>query len=197
MDAMINITSNDFQDSILTHFGILRQFQETGFPIIQNIVDRLSHCFTNHGKVLFVGNGGSAADCQHLAGEFAGRFKKNRRPLAAMSLAGDIAVLTCIANDYDYESVFSRQVEALGNEGDILWAFSTSGASRNVVKAAEVGIDRGLKIISFTGSKSSPLERKSDICLCAGTDNTAHAQEIHQVAYHIICRYLDSMYDEE
>ncbi|MDX1618581.1 MAG: SIS domain-containing protein, partial [Balneolaceae bacterium] len=131
---------------------------------------------------------------QHIAGELVGRFEKERPPLPAISLASDTSVMTCIANDYEYESLFARQVEALARPGDLLWALSTSGESPNILRAAEWAKENGITVISFTGCNESTLENISDHCLCVGTRNTARVQEIHQLAYHIICRYLDNVH---
>lgn len=185
-----------FYDSINLHQEILKRYRKTGFPVICKIVNALSKCFHNNGKLLLIGNGGSAADCQHIAGELAGRYKLNRIPLPAISLVGDSSVLTCIANDYNYEFVFSRQIEALANKNDIIWAFSTSGSSPNILNAVKIGRKNDVFVISFTGKKNSPLEKMSDVCLCAETEDTGHAQEIHQIAYHIVCQYIDEMYKE-
>lgn len=192
----MDIKEEIFLNAISSHLDLLDEFKKNNFTVIQKIIDRITTCFEKEGKLLLVGNGGSAADCQHIAGELVGRFKMNRRPLAALSLTNDTSVLTCIANDYDYESVFSRQLEALAKPQDILWALSTSGSSANVVKAAQLAKEKDLIVIAFTGKDNSLLEKISDICLCAGTAETAHAQEIHQIAYHIICNYLDDIYTD-
>jgi D-sedoheptulose 7-phosphate isomerase len=193
----MNNTANIFSEEISYHVELVNKFKEKGFAAIEQIVDCLSACFDNGGKVLLMGNGGSAADCQHIAGELVGRFKINRSALPAISLACDTAVLTCISNDFDYESVFSRQVKALAEPQDLLWAISTSGSSSNVLKAVKWANEREITVISFTGKKDSPLEEISDICLCAGTPKTAQAQQIHQISYHIICGYLDQIYDND
>lgn len=192
----MDITEEIFLESISCHEGILNRFKKKGFPVIHTIIGHLVACFENEGKVLLAGNGGSAADCHHIAGELVGRFKKNRRPIPAQSLVSDTSVLTCIANDYDFNSVFSRQIEALAESRDLLWVLSTSGTSPNIMKAVQTAKENEMKVIAFTGRVDSPLEQISDICLCAGTEKTAHAQEIHQVAYHIICTYLDKIYAE-
>lgn len=190
----MNLSEKVFSASITKHDEAVQKFKKAGFPIIREIVEKLSTCFENRGKVLLIGNGGSAADCQHIAGELVGRFRRNRKPLPAISLASDTSVLTCIANDFDFESAFSRQVMALADKEDLLWAFSTSGSSANILKAVEIARDKNIPVVSFTGTENSPLEKNSDVCLCAGTNETGHAQEIHQMTYHIICKYLDELY---
>jgi D-sedoheptulose 7-phosphate isomerase len=151
----------------------------------------VTETFEAGGALYLCGNGGSAADAQHIAGEFVGRFQSERRALPAVALSTDTSVLTCLANDYDYERVFARQVEALVQPGDILWAFSTSGASPNVLKAVDAARDRGARVVAFTGRKDSPLEDRADLCLCADAPRTARSQEIHQLAYHIICDLVE------
>ena len=112
-------------------------------------------------------------------------------PLPAVALSTDSSVLTCIANDYDYDTVFARQVEAYAKTGDVLWAFSTSGASPNILKAAEAARSKGAQVIAFTGRLDSPLEQLADVCFCADAKLTARSQEIHQLAYHIICDLVE------
>jgi len=144
--------------------------------------------------VYICGNGGSAADAQHIAGEMVGRFRRERKALAAVALSTDTSILTSVANDYAYEDVFARQVEALLKEGDILWAFSTSGASKNVVKAAQLAKEKGAFVLAFTGRADSKLEQIADICFCADAESTARSQEIHQLAYHIICDLVEQSF---
>lgn len=190
-----NLSDNHvFLQAINAHEKAVDHFRDNGHRIIAEITESLVQCFENGGKVLLAGNGGSAADCQHIAGELAGRFKMQRKPLPAISLSTDTSVITCIANDFDYATIFSRQVDAIGGKGDIFWAFSTSGASPNILKAIDIAKKKELITISFTGKPESRLEKESHLCLCAHTDDTGHAQEIHQLAYHIICRYVDSFY---
>ncbi|MDD5458223.1 MAG: SIS domain-containing protein [Phycisphaerae bacterium] len=161
---------------------------------IQKAAELVISCFQQGGKVLLCGNGGSAADSQHIAGEFVGRFRKNRQPLPAVALCADTAVITCIANDYSFDEIFSRPVEALGKKGDILWAFSTSGSSANVLKAAEKAKEKNIKILAFTGKANSKLEAMADVCICASAELTCIAQEMHQIVYHLICEMIDELY---
>lgn len=174
-----------------THRSMVAQFERSGIETIVAAADAIIETFQRQGTLYLCGNGGSAADAQHIAGEMVGRFRTQRRPLPAVALSTDTSVLTCIANDYDYESVFARQVEALVKAGDILWGLSTSGASPNVLKAAEAAKRKGARIIAFTGRKDSRLQAMADICLCAEADVTARSQEIHQLAYHIICDLVE------
>lgn len=179
------------RQTIDEHKALVAQFERAGAAIIGRIAEMIAQSLTEGGILYLCGNGGSAADAQHIAGEFVGRFRTERRALPAVALSTDTSVLTCIANDYDYESIFARQVEALVREGDVLWAFSTSGTSANVLKAAEAARCKGARIIAFTGRSSSPLENMADLCLCADARATARSQEIHQLAYHIVCDLVE------
>jgi D-sedoheptulose 7-phosphate isomerase len=151
----------------------------------------ITAAFLAGNKVLLAGNGGSAADCQHIAGEFVGRFKKERKALPAIALSTDTSILTALLNDYGPEIIFSRQVEALGAEGDVLIAFSTSGSSPNILKAAAAARAKGMKVIGFTGSKGAKLKAKSDVCITAASDDTPRIQECHTTAAHIICGLVE------
>ena len=178
-------------ETIETHKKMLAEFQESGIEKVAAISQAIIRTLKQNGTVYLCGNGGSAADAQHIAGEFVGRFRKERKALAAVALSTDTSVMTCIANDYSYEKVFSRQVEALVRAGDILWAFSTSGTSANVIAAAESAKNKGAYVITFTGRINSKLEQIADICFCAEDESTARSQEIHQLAYHIICDLVE------
>ena len=142
--------------------------------------------------VLLAGNGGSAADAQHLAGELVNRFRFDRPGLAAVSLATDSSVMTAIANDSGYDFVFSRQIEALGRQGDVFWAFSTSGSSPCILKALEVAKNLKITTIGFTGQAGSNMIRLCDIPIVAPSRDTARIQEIHALAGHIICELIEA-----
>ncbi|MEN6338092.1 MAG: SIS domain-containing protein [Phycisphaerales bacterium] len=179
------------REAIETHRAMLTAFESHGIGTVIAMAQAIVQSLQNNGTLYLCGNGGSAADAQHIAGEFVGRFRVDRRPLPAIALSTDTSVLTCIGNDYDYQSVFSRQVEALVRPGDILWAFSTSGTSPNVLKAAEAAKRKGACVLAFTGRISSKLQAMADLCLCAEAAVTARSQEIHQLAYHIICDLVE------
>ncbi len=179
------------RETLDDHRALVAQFERDGVAIAERVAAMIVQSFSRGGTLFLCGNGGSAADAQHLAGEFVGRFRTERRALPAVALTTDTSVLTCIANDYDYESVFARQVEALVRDDDVLWAFSTSGTSANVLKAAKAARRKGARIIAFTGRKRSPLENLADLCLCADAPVTARSQEIHQLAYHIVCDLVE------
>lgn len=142
-------------------------------------------------KVLFAGNGGSAADAQHLAAELVGHFRVERQPLAAFALTTDTSALTAIGNDYGYEHVFARQVLALAHAGDVLVAISTSGNSPNVLLAAEAAKSRGASVIGLTGQGGGKLKPLCDICLCVPSTSTPHIQEAHITLGHILCEIVD------
>ena len=178
-------------DTVETHKKMVAEFEANSLETVFEISQAITKSLKQNGTVYICGNGGSAADAQHIAGEFVGRFRRERKALPAVALSTDTSIITCIANDYTYENVFERQVEALVREGDILWAFSTSGTSKNVIAAAESAKKKGAYVIAFTGRISSKLEQIADICLCAEDESTARSQEIHQLAYHIICDLVE------
>lgn len=142
-------------------------------------------------KIMFCGNGGSAADAQHWAAEIVGRFQKERKGLPAIALTVDTSILTAIANDYGYERVFSRQVEALGNAGDVLVAVSTSGNSANVLAAIEEAKNKGVKTIGMTAAGGGKMAEVCDVCLVIPDKVTARAQEVHSLIGHILCEIVE------
>jgi D-sedoheptulose 7-phosphate isomerase len=151
-------------------------------------------CLRAGGKVMACGNGGSAADAQHFAAELIGRFERERQELAAIALTTDTSILTAVGNDYSYDEVFSKQVRGLGKNGDILLGISTSGNSKNVVKAIEAAKNLSIKIIALTGNgggKIAQLLDKDDIHLCAPSTRTARIQETHLVLLHALCDGID------
>lgn len=180
---------------IREHKRTLAEFEsKTG--VLVAISELIVKAFKNGNCLYLCGNGGSAADCQHIAGELVGRFRKERHPLPAVSLTSDTAVLTSISNDYGYEDVFARQVQGLVRQGDILWAFSTSGSSKNILKAVDAAKAKQASIVAFTGKGGSELEEKSDLCFCPQSQYTSTAQEMHILAYHIICDLVESQFAE-
>ena len=152
-------------------------------------------CVTGGGKVLACGNGGSAADAQHFSAEFIGRFERERPELAAIALTTDTSILTAIANDYDFNVVFSRQVRALGQPGDVLLAISTSGNSANVLAAIEAAHEREMVVIGLTGRGGGKMNlalRDTDVHICVPHERTARVQEVHILALHCICDAVDA-----
>ncbi len=184
-------TKTHIVEAIATHKRMTAEFESRGLETIAAIAEMIVEVLQQNGTIYLCGNGGSAADAQHIAGEFVGRFCRERKALPAVAFSTDTSVLTCIANDYAYDKVFARQTEALVRKGDILWAFSTSGTSANVIAAAQVARDKGGRVIAFTGRAHSELARSADICFCAENESTARSQEMHQLAYHIICDLVE------
>jgi D-sedoheptulose 7-phosphate isomerase len=184
-------TKKHIIEAVETHKKMTADFEKDGFETIAAIAEEITTTLRQGGTVFLCGNGGSAADAQHIAGELVGRFTRERKALAAVALSTDTSILTCIANDYSYEKVFARQAEALVHEGDILWAFSTSGTSANIIAAVQVAREKSARVIAFTGRNGSKLEYMADICFCADAESTARSQEIHQLAYHIICDLVE------
>lgn len=142
-------------------------------------------------KVLICGNGGSAADAQHFAGELISKYLKDRRPLPAVALTTDTSILTAIGNDYGFEYLFARQITALGHPGDVLVAISTSGSSANVLRAIEEARSIGLKVVGFTGARGRTMKEICDVCLNVPSELTPRIQEIHLIAYHFICGLIE------
>ena len=164
---------------------------------ILNASKLIVKAFKSGNKVLMCGNGGSASDAQHFAAELIGRFKSNRPSFAAISLNTDTSALTAIANDYDFTDVFSRQVEGIGKKGDILLAISTSGNSKNIIKAAIQAKKQKLNIISLTGFNTSVLEKNSDLCIKVPSKVTSHIQELHIIVVHLLCILIEKQFFEK
>jgi D-sedoheptulose 7-phosphate isomerase len=159
---------------------------------ITQVAALLRDCLSSGHKLLLFGNGGSAADSQHLAAEFVNRFRIERPPLAALALSTDSSVLTSIGNDYHFEEVFAKQIRALGRRGDVAWGISTSGNSPNVVKALECARAQGLATVGMTG-RGGRLAAVADVVLTVDSDVTARIQETHITLGHIICELVDRM----
>lgn len=153
--------------------------------------DRISEALAAGGKILLFGNGGSAADAQHIAAEFVNRFRIERPPLAALALTTDTSALTAIGNDYDFAEIFSKQVRALGRDGDVAIGISTSGRSANVAAGLRAARETGLATIGMTGRNGGPVGDLSGILLAADSDTTARIQETHIVFAHILCELVD------
>lgn len=161
---------------------------------IADAVEAVVGCITAGGKVLVCGNGGSASDAQHFAAEFVGRFERERPGLAALALTTDSSILTAIGNDYDFNSIYSKQVQALGNPGDVLIAISTSGNSGNVLAAATAAHAKDMTVVALTGrsgGKLGALLTDTDVHICVPHDRTARIQEVHGLALHCLCDAVD------
>ena len=169
---------------------VKRQFIEGNVDTIIKCAEMMANCISSGNKILIFGNGGSAADAQHLAAEFVNRFKIERPPLAAIALTTDTSLLTSIGNDYHFGEIFSKQIEGLGNKNDIAWGFSTSGNSANVIKAIQTAKSRGLKTIGMTG-RGGELAACADQVISAESDDTPRIQEAHITVGHILCELVD------
>lgn len=172
------------------HLDVFRLLADS-VPIIQQAAGAVAVTLSHGGKLMLCGNGGSAADSQHLAAELAGRFVKDRRPLAAVALSTDTSVLTCIANDYSFDDVFSRQVTGLGREGDCLLALSTSGNSGNVLRAAEAARAARIRVIGLLGRDGGALRALCDIPIVVPSSTTARIQEAHIFIGHALCALVE------
>jgi D-sedoheptulose 7-phosphate isomerase len=163
---------------------------------IEEAINLINSSLENGNKILIFGNGGSAADAQHMAAEFIGRYLIERLSLPAIALTTDTSILTAIGNDYDFNEIFSRQCESLVNEGDIIIAISTSGKSKNVILGIEEAKKHGAKIISLTGNDGTILNEKSDICLKIPSNETPRIQEGHRLVIHIICQFVENHFKD-
>lgn len=184
MKELILSELNDHQDTI---DRVIQELQDE----IYNVAEVAIHTLKNGKKILLFGNGGSAGDAQHIAAELTGRYKKERRGLPAIALTTDTSALTAIGNDYGYDKVFSRQVEALARKGDMLIGISTSGNSENVLEAYKVGKEIGCKIIGMSGKGGGKMNEYCDVNLVIPSDNTPRIQEMHIMVGHIICHLIE------
>jgi D-sedoheptulose 7-phosphate isomerase len=181
-----------FFDSIETK----QKAAETMSEDIVRAINLMHQALSSEKKILACGNGGSAADAQHFAAELVGRFERERRELPAIALSTDSSILTAIANDYSYEVIFSKQVRALGQAGDVLLGISTSGNSANVIAAIEAAHLKGMSVIAFTGKDGGKIKnilKNSDVHLCVPADRTARIQETHLLLLHCLCDGVDHL----
>ena len=185
---MKNIIQARFEEHLEVANAVL---QSDILEQIERIATVVKTALANGKKVLFCGNGGSAADSQHLAAEFVGRFQKERQGLPAIALTVDTSILTAVGNDYGFDKVFARQVEALGNEGDVLIGISTSGTSRNVVAAVELAKTKGIYCVGMTAASGAKMAELCDECIAVPAKITARAQEMHILIGHILCELVD------
>lgn len=158
---------------------------------LADIAEAAANALRAGGKLLLAGNGGSAADAQHIAGELVGRLNYDRAPIAAIALTTDSSVLTAVANDYGYEGIFERQIRGLGRPGDVLTAISTSGRSPNILRAIGAAREQGLTVVGFTGKAGGEMAPLCDVCLRAPAEATQLVQQLHITAAHIICGLIE------
>ncbi len=159
--------------------------------LINNIIDLCIKTYKSNKKILLAGNGGSAADAQHFAGELVSRFNFNRPGLSAIALTTDTSIITAIGNDYGYEEVFSRQIQAIGNPEDIFFAISTSGNSENIIRAIKEAKSKNITVIGLTGESGGEMKDLCDYCICVPSNNTPKIQESHLMIEHIICGLIE------
>lgn len=189
MERRINYITKHLADSISVKQNLIENYSILN--TICEIVSLQISALQSGKKIMFVGNGGSAADAQHLSTEYVSRLKKNREPLAAVALSTDTSALTAIGNDYGFEQLFARQVKALGNPGDVLVGISTSGNSKNVCKAFEVAREMGIHVVGFLGASPGLCEGIIDLGIHVPSADTAHIQEAHITIGHIICGLVE------
>ena len=186
-----------FEDYLLNHenvFILLRKQSDELYTILEKILI----CINSGGKLMLCGNGGSAADCQHLAAELTGRFKLDRRPLPALALSTDTSAITAISNDYHFDDIFARQVQALGKSNDCLIAISTSGNSNNVMRAVEVAREMQITTIGLLGKDGGKLKKLLDDSIVVKALSTARIQEAHIFLGHVLCELIEeSLVDDD
>jgi len=179
------------KEILLENIQVKEELMRTSISQIKDIVDLMIEALNKNGKVILFGNGGSASDSQHIAAEFVGRFKKDRTAMAAIALTTNTSILTSLANDYGYEVVFSRQIEALGKKNDIAVGISTSGKAKNVMLAIKQAKKMGIKTIALTGGDGGELAKLADVALMVPSTVTARIQEAHITIGHIICELIE------
>lgn len=178
-----------FQKSIELKQAMLAD--EGVIALIEQLTARCVNCFKQDGKLLFCGNGGSAADAQHLAAEFSGRFYFDRPPLYAEALHVNTSYLTAVGNDYGYDETYARMVKAMGRKGDVLFALSTSGNSKNILRAAAVAREQEMTVVGFTGQTGGQLAAYCEHLLAVPSQDTPRIQECHMLVGHLICELVE------
>ena len=184
--------TNRISAIVVESLEVKRRFFDAHAADVKRASEIIADTFKSGGKLLIFGNGGSAADAQHIAGELVNRFLQNRRGLPAIALTTDGGALTCIANDTGFENVFARQIEALGTKGDICVAISTSGASPNIVRACEQAREQGIKAIGLLGCDGGRVAALCDLALIVPSNDTQRIQETHNLVGHVLCELIES-----
>ncbi|MBI5606492.1 MAG: D-sedoheptulose 7-phosphate isomerase [Deltaproteobacteria bacterium] len=185
LNQLINKRLKDLQD-------VQNRFLEIHSQDLIDLAFEISQAFSQGKKIMIMGNGGSAADAQHMAAEFVNRFKIERPPLPALSLSTDTSILTAIGNDYGYDQVFEKQILALGVQGDILLGISTSGNSSNILRGFKAGRGKKIKTVALTGNEGGAMIQWADKSLIVPSSDTPHIQETHILAIHLLCELVDS-----
>ncbi len=191
----MSTVANDFSAIIQEHQSVINQLT-TSKPLITQASKLIISTLVSGHKLLLCGNGGSAADCQHFAAELVIRYHKNRRAYPAIALTTDTSILTAHPNDFSFETLFSRQVEALGSEGDCLIAFSTSGNSENIIQASNTAKQKNMTVIGLLGGDGGRLKSQVDMPIVIPSKTTARIQEAHMLIYHWWCEMLDEASDD-
>ena len=184
---MENIIQKRFKESA----EVKNRFLKENLSRLLDVIKMISHCFEAGNKLFFFGNGGSAADAQHLAAEFVNRYIMDRPPLPAIALTTDTSILTSVSNDFSFSEVFAKQLKALGREGDVAVGISTSGTSPNIIKAFEVAKEMGMKTIALTGNDGGALTKIADFSLIVPSASTPRIQEVHILIGHILCELVE------
>lgn len=188
------VIAKSIQDSLEVKNALLRD--KDFLSLLSTIGLRMAEALRKGNKIIYFGNGGSAADAQHLGAELTGRYVRDRQGLPGLALTANVASITAIANDYSYDMVFARQLESLSKPGDVAVGISTSGNSENVLKAAKVGRERGLLTIGMTGRSGGKLKAAVDYCICVPSDDTPRIQESHILIGHILCEAIEEYIKE-
>jgi len=186
----LSFDSNIFTEAVAEHLTVVQALTQDG-GLLEQIARHMTAALLEGKKVVWCGNGGSAADAQHLAAELVGRFRRERSALASIALSTNTSILTAIGNDYGYEHVFRRQVEALCSKGDVVVGISTSGNSPNVCLALEAARERGCKTVAFTGREGGKAAQIADVALRVPSTETPRIQEAHILCGHIICDWIE------
>ena len=186
-----NLNLRIIKSYLSTSANNLSLLSDNGSNHIDKFANDILKALSLGKKIIFCGNGGSAADSQHIAAELVGRFKKNRSAIPAIALTTDTSIITAVANDFGYENIFSRQIEALGKAGDILVAISTSGNSKNILNAVHKAKEQNLSILGLTGKSGGALKNLADLCICVPSDEVNHIQEMHITIGHLVCSLVE------
>ena len=187
-EKILNFIKLEIGESI----KVINELEKNCIEVISKSALVIIDSLKNGGKILICGNGGSAADSQHFAAELVGRFKKDRKPLPAIALTTDTSILTAWSNDYSFDTVFSRQIQALGNKNDVLFAITTSGNSKNIIEAVKIAKEMGIFTISLTGNNGGIIKEIADISIIVPSSDTARIQQAHSVIIHILCNIIEN-----
>ena len=194
VEIMVVVKASDLTIKRIGEFNAVLEVMKGDLELLSQISklgDKCIDALRAGGKIVLFGNGGSAADAQHISAELVGRYQKDRAPLPAIALTTDTSALTAIANDFDYESVFSRQIEALVSEKDVVIGISTSGSSKNVIFGIETAKKKGALCVSFVGPRKDTLSAQSDLLISIPSESTPFIQQAHMIVGHVLCEYIE------